>query len=121
MMMPRNVASLLWLLTITWLIACDGPSPSGLAPTDRRDTLTVMTYNIFHDAGDPGRGVPPWLQRRDAVVGLIRSEAPDVLGLQEARVWQVDWLLSELAEYAAVARGPYADAGRTRRRRPSCS
>ena len=109
--MPSRTVLLLCLLASSWLVGCEAPSPSGPDPAGPRDTLTVMTYNIFHDAGDPTRGVPPWLQRRDAVVGLIRSEAPDVLGLQEAKVWQVDWLLSELPEYAAVARGPYADAG----------
>lgn len=109
--MAPHRSHILLLISIPMLIACDGPSPSDVILSDSRDTVTVMTYNIFHDSGDPDRGIPAWSERRDAVVGTIRSRAPDVLGLQEAKVWQVAWLIEEMPEYAAVARGPYADAG----------
>lgn len=109
--MTQSLSPLTWLLSIPLLIACDSPSPNDVVLSTSHDTVTVMTYNIFHDSGDPDRGVPPWSERRGAVVETIRGQAPDVLGLQEAKVWQVAWLLEEMPEYAAAARGPYAEAG----------
>lgn len=109
--MTRHALRFLLLLSISLLIACDSPSPNDVVPSELRDPVTVMTYNIFHDGVDSDRGVPPWSERRDAVVGTIQSRAPDVLGLQEAEMWQVAWLLEEMPEYEAVFRGPYADDG----------
>lgn len=111
---PRpHLSHALALLAVPLLIACDNPSPNDVVPPDAPGivTVTVMTYNIFHDGADPGRGILPWSERRDAVVAMIRGRSPDVVGLQEAEVWQVEWLLDEMPEYEAVARGPYADAG----------
>jgi endonuclease/exonuclease/phosphatase family metal-dependent hydrolase len=68
-----------------------------------------MTYNIFHDGERAAQGILPWPQRSDAVVAMIQAESPDVLGVQEAEVWQVDWLLQQLPGYDAVARGELAD------------
>jgi endonuclease/exonuclease/phosphatase family metal-dependent hydrolase len=68
-----------------------------------------MTYNIFHDAVAESQGILPWSERRDAVVGTILSRPPDVLGVQEAELWQVEWLLDQLPEYAAVVRGPFVN------------
>lgn len=113
---PRpRLSHILSVAAISLLIACDGPSPSDVVPPEPRDpiAITVMTYNIYHDATDSGRGILPWPERRDAVVEMIRSRSPDVVALQEAEVWQVAWLLGEMPEYLALARGPYADAGIT--------
>ncbi len=93
---------------VAWVTACDNPTiPVDLAV--RHDTITIMTYNIFHDGAAANQGIGAWPERRDTVVGTIRSQGPDVLGLQEAEVWQVAWLLQQLPEYAAVARGLFAD------------
>jgi endonuclease/exonuclease/phosphatase family metal-dependent hydrolase len=99
------------LTSISLLVACDRALPNDVIRSEPGDTITVMTYNIFHDSGDPGRGIEPWSERRGAVVETLRTLTPDVVGLQEAKVWQVAWLLDQMPEYAAVARGPYADAG----------
>lgn len=109
--MARHPSLLILSISISLLIGCGTSSPSDVALPDARDTVTVMTYNIFHDGGNPGAGILPWSERRDAVVETIRSRSPDVVGLQEAKVWQVTWLLDEMPEYSAVSRGPYADAG----------
>lgn len=95
---------------IALVAACDSPSAPGVTPgPNERDTVTIMTYNIFHDGENANQGISPWSVRRDAVVGIIRGDAPDVLGLQEAEVWQVAWLLDQMPEYAAVARGVVAN------------
>lgn len=106
--MWHRIARTLPLTCIACVAACNGSGPSAVSPTvQQRDTVTLMTYNIFHDAMAESQGILPWPERRDAVVGTILSRTPDVLGLQEAEVWQVEWLLAQLPEYAGVARGPF--------------
>jgi len=108
----RNRARSILFACVPLLSACDGAEISGDPPVERgADTITVMTYNIFHDGENAGHGVPAWPDRRDDVVAIIRGHAPDVVGLQEAEVWQVDWLLDQLPGYSAVARGVFADEG----------
>lgn len=104
---PR-ISRVLLLACVAVVAACDSSTDPGDV-ADGRDTVTIMTFNIFHDGQNANQGISAWTDRRDAVVGAIRSSAPDVLGLQEAEVWQVAWLLAQLPEYAAVARGPFAD------------
>ena len=109
MWQPESYVPLFVCITLS--AGCDTVSgPSDEVPIER-DTVTVMTYNIFHDGESANMGVPPWPERRDGIVDIIRSRAPDAVGLQEAEVWQVAWLLDQLPEYAAVARGPFADPG----------
>jgi len=97
------------LLSVGLAAACEGSDISGDPVAGEADIVDIMTYNIFHDGESPDRGIEAWPERRDAIVEIIRGQWPDVLGLQEAEVWQVDWLLDRLPEYAAVARGPYED------------
>lgn len=104
---PRS-SHVLLLVCVALVAACDSPADPGDV-AEGRDTVTIMTFNIFHDGQNANQGISAWSDRRDAVVATIRSSAPDVLGLQEAEVWQVAWLLAQMPEYAAVARGPFAD------------
>src|SRR4051812_5944934 len=65
------------------------------------DNVSVMTFNIAHDKDDDGK-LAPWSSRRDRVVSIIRSQEPDVVGLQEAFRWQVTFLKDQLGGYASV-------------------
>ncbi len=61
--------------------------------------LRLMTWNIrYANHGDEkaGRG---WPQRRDHVFALIKSNAPDVLCVQEPLAAQVDDLTAALSDY----------------------
>lgn len=80
--------------------ACQTGGPRG-------ETLRVMTFNIFHDRASPPNdlNLPGWDGRRDLVAETIRSRQPDIVGLQEALVWQVEWLVSQLPDYRSVGRG----------------
>ncbi len=63
----------------------------------------VMTFNIrYATAAD---GPDAWPLRRDMVAGLVRREAPDILGLQEALRSQLDDLRGALPEYGEVGVG----------------
>lgn len=75
------------------------------------NTVSVMTFNIFHDNHSEEREIPGWSDRKDLVVGTIRSEMPDVVGLQEAYLPQVVFLVQQLPTYDFVGRGRNEDTG----------
>jgi endonuclease/exonuclease/phosphatase family metal-dependent hydrolase len=69
--------------------------------------LKVMTFNIRYDSGGSGPGA--WSSgtepRRDRVLSVVRDELPDVLGIQEALVHQVNDLASGLEGYEVFGVG----------------
>lgn len=68
-------------------------------PISDSDTsvIDLMTFNIrFGTAND---GINHWDNRREQVVDMITQHAPDVLGLQEALDFQVDYIAKEMPHY----------------------
>ena len=49
-----------------------------------------MSFNILHDNN--------WETRRELVVDAVAGADPDVVGLQEALVWQLEYLVAELPD-----------------------
>ncbi len=76
--------------------------------------IRVMSYNIRLSLVDDGEN--NWNIRRHASPEMIRTLAPDIIGLQESVNEQVVYLLEQLPEYAKVgvaredgaARGEYS-------------
>ncbi|MGA1978061.1 MAG: endonuclease/exonuclease/phosphatase family protein [Bacteroidales bacterium] len=62
-----------------------------------------MTLNIRYD--NPGDSTNSWPKRASMVCSFIRSERPDVLGLQEVLVNQYDVLATYLKDYGSAAVG----------------
>jgi endonuclease/exonuclease/phosphatase family metal-dependent hydrolase len=59
--------------------------------------IDVMTFNIrFGTAND---GMNRWDNRRELVVDVIAKHDPDILGLQEALDFQVNYISKEMPEY----------------------
>jgi endonuclease/exonuclease/phosphatase family metal-dependent hydrolase len=103
-------------------VACDlrptDPPPDPLPepqpeppPPVANDTLSAMSFNIFHDASSDVHRIAPWESRRDLVVQTIAEADADLVGLQEAYMWQVAWLVAQLPAYSPVGRGRDADGG----------
>jgi endonuclease/exonuclease/phosphatase family metal-dependent hydrolase len=86
------------------------PPPEPPTPVSA-DTLSAITFNIFHDASSDVLRIGPWESRRDLVLQTIAEADADVVGLQEAYMWQVDWLVTQLPRYSHVGRGRDADGG----------
>jgi len=80
--------------------AQDGPRAPG---PDRATMLDVMSFNIRFD--NPDDGPDAWPERRRDVAALIRTEAPDLVGLQEALRSQLDDLAAALPEYDWLGEG----------------
>jgi len=65
--------------------------------------LKVMTYNIRFN--NPEDSLNAWPERKEAVVKLIRTYAPDIFGLQEALLEQVNDVASKMPGFDWVGVG----------------
>lgn len=65
--------------------------------------LRVMSFNIRNGTGNDGED--RWEFRKEFVYDVIRDDAPDVLGLQEAVRFQLDAFNQHLPEYGEVGIG----------------
>ena len=123
--MTLPVFSLLMsLLSLTGLVLTGGKTETGIAPASTStkagslaaagiepagqglaagDTLRVLSFNIRYD--NPEDGPDAWPHRKEAVAEMIRSQAVNVAGLQEALKGQIDDLQALLPEYAWLGVG----------------
>jgi endonuclease/exonuclease/phosphatase family metal-dependent hydrolase len=77
----------------------------GRALAQRAD-LRVMSFNIRVDVD---RGPNRWELRRDKVVTVIDDFNPDILGMQEDRKEQDEYILSQLPRYTKFGRSTKPD------------
>jgi endonuclease/exonuclease/phosphatase family metal-dependent hydrolase len=73
------------------------------APVAAAGALKVMTFNIRY--GTARDGDDHWDKRKDFLVDVIGTEAPDVIGVQEALHDQLAYILKALPQYALVGVG----------------
>lgn len=65
------------------------------------EPISVMSFNIRYGTAKDGENA--WPHRRDLVVETIRQRSPDLLGLQEAIDFQVEFLAGKLPEYVVYS------------------
>jgi endonuclease/exonuclease/phosphatase family metal-dependent hydrolase len=73
------------------------------------EPVKVMTFNIRYGTAPDGENA--WPHRRELAIKVIRDEAPDILGLQEALRSQLDELCEALPEYDKVGVGREKEGG----------
>jgi endonuclease/exonuclease/phosphatase family metal-dependent hydrolase len=76
---------------------------SGCSGRNEERNLKVMTFNIRYD--NPHDSINAWPNRTGMVCDLLKSEKPDLLGLQEALWYQYEEIDSALTGYSSVAVG----------------
>ncbi|WP_331345381.1 endonuclease/exonuclease/phosphatase family protein [Cellvibrio sp. UBA7661] len=78
-------------------------------------TLDVMSYNVRCGACEAAENPNNWKKRKYLVAHLIKTHNPDVIGLQEAELYQVEDLVEMLDEYSwiGVGRDDGRDKGET--------
>jgi endonuclease/exonuclease/phosphatase family metal-dependent hydrolase len=86
----------LFILLCAVVTACGGAKQEA-------STVSVMSFNIRLGAADDGDN--SWDFRRDAVVKMIETIAPDVVGLQEAMEMQNEYLAEKLTAYTQLGVG----------------
>lgn len=75
----------------------------GLAITPDNDRIEVISYNIR--TGEAKDGTNSWQFRYTANITFLNEEKPDVLGLQEAMMYQEKGLLYDCQDYKAIGIG----------------
>jgi len=75
-----------------------GPPKAVPVATDGALELKLMTFNVRYENGED-MGPKAWSQRVPHIVRMIRGEAPDVLGIQEAEHGQAADLWASLPDY----------------------
>lgn len=68
-----------------------------------QNNLRVMTFNLL--SASKKRKQFPWEQRRDGIVEVFRALRPDVVGTQEANLFQLYDLRDRLPEYDFTGEG----------------
>jgi len=59
--------------------------------------LKAMTFNVRY--GTAADGENHWDKRKDLLVDTIRTQGPDLLGVQECLVFQAEYIVAQLPEY----------------------
>lgn len=79
------------------------------------NTLNVMSYNIRCGLCEPVESPNNWHKRKYLIAHLIKTHNPDVIGLQEAELFQVEDLAEMLDDYSwmGVGRDDGKDKGET--------
>ncbi len=88
-MKPAPILLILVLLTISFLTTAQ--------------SLKVMTYNIRYATENDG--VNAWSKRKDRVYRLLKKYNPDIIGVQEALLHQLDDIVKALPQYTYVGVG----------------
>lgn len=78
------------------------PVPT-VAQADSTAGVQVMSFNIRYGTADDREN--SWPRRRELVAQIIHRHAPDILGMQEALGFQIDYLQQQLPGYTWVGRG----------------
>lgn len=74
-----------------------------LTTVEGNDIHSVITYNIKYD--DYLNGENSWNVRKVALLDLINTLSPDILGIQEGLIHQVEFLASKMNDYKYVGVG----------------
>lgn len=80
-----------------------GTGISNLVKGQSDTQIRVMSYNIRYD--NPDDGINRWDNRKQRVGNLILFHRPDVIGLQEALLNQINWLENHLQDYEWIGVG----------------
>jgi len=72
---------------------------------DSLSVINIMTYNIRYDARSDEEAGWGWSQRKDELCHFISFCSPDIFGIQEGLVHQVNYLEQKLQDYAWMGAG----------------
>lgn len=73
------------------------------AAPDKDGGLTVISYNMRY--GDAKDGTNSWPMRCPATFYMLKDQAPDIFGVQEALDYQLAFILENLPQYKCVGVG----------------
>lgn len=78
--------------------------------TNTSGPLNLISFNLRYDTSEDGKN--QWNNRKEAVITMFQDKNPDIFGIQEGLINQVEYLETKLPEYSRVGVG--RDDGYTR-------
>jgi endonuclease/exonuclease/phosphatase family metal-dependent hydrolase len=90
---PRRFA---WLALCLLAVLAAAQAPA-------RAPLTVMTFNIRYGTANDGEN--RWAVRKDFLIDVVKEQAADVIGLQEALDFQIDEIIAAVPAYGVIGVG----------------
>lgn len=87
------------LLALLLVAGCSAPALAGNGP----ETIKLISYNLRNGRAQDGANT--WENRRHATAQMLREEAPDLFGVQEAYLDQLQYIEAECPQYAYVGVG----------------
>ncbi len=94
---PKKLSKVVKALSIQSFSICFGLHCLGQA---KANEIKVMTYNIRCGYCESPSSINHWTKRKYLVVQLIKSQSPDIIGLQEAEHFQIRDLVEMLGDYS---------------------
>ena len=100
----RTLAYWVVCVSLGFMLGC-ASSTSQTEPTAEvlNSELVAMTFNLRYN--NPNDGENAWPKRTDIVLETVREANPDIMGIQEGLIDQVDWLKRTFPEYDSVGMG----------------
>ena len=97
----RFMGALLGALALVTPMALWAPSASGQAAATGQDVhLYVMAFNVRYGTANDGDN--SWANRKEMVGEFLKRESPDIVGLQEALLSQMNDILDAAPHYASI-------------------
>ncbi|MBR5018742.1 MAG: endonuclease/exonuclease/phosphatase family protein [Bacteroidales bacterium] len=87
------------LLFAILLVATFGSALLSACKSGHQPEIRVMTFNIRLSPREDFDGDNCWINRREAVVRMLDESQPDLFGIQEGYIVQVNYLEEKLPEY----------------------
>ena len=69
-------------------------------PKPEQHRINVMSFNVRTSSADDGAN--SWVNRRVAFPVMIADQKPDVMGVQEPRIDQIEWMNDNLTGYKSI-------------------
>lgn len=87
------------------MCSCDKePSGNNTGLTNSGPSVKIMSFNVKTPSTEPEEVFHKWENRRDACCAMINYHRPMLLGVQECKLPQREYLLSKCKGYAVVGR-----------------
>lgn len=92
----------LWML-LCWTVPVVASGQTEMPKTDASTKICLMSFNIRN--GQANDGENKWENRKDFVCDVVKEHALDIVGLQEAFHFQLQYMLEKLPHFEAVGQG----------------
>ena len=100
----RLPAIALCLVAALAAVQAQSPAPAPVATQVAvRAPLSVMSFNIRYGTANDGDN--RWAVRKDFLIDVVKEQAADVIGLQEALAGQIDEIVAAVPGYAVIGVG----------------